>query len=78
MPAPVLCMSLPPPGRLAYPTQTWRLGRNAHASADPAGFDWESRLLCAFLVWYCEPTQPRSKKDKAARPALAFKITEDL
>ena len=36
-------------------TQVWRLGSNIHAGADPVGFDRESRLLCAFLVWCNEP-----------------------
>ena len=46
----------------AAPTQAWRLDRNAHAGADPVGFDRESRLLCPFLVWCCGLIEPRSKK----------------
>jgi len=40
-------------------TQPWRLDRNAHSGADPVGFDRESRLLCAFLI-YCYDSEPCS------------------
>jgi len=60
------------------PTQTWRLDRNAHSGADPVGFDRESRLLCAFLIYCYEIIQPRSKKSKAAKPASAFKMIDGV
>jgi hypothetical protein len=40
----------------------------AHSGADAAGFDRESRLLCAFLIWCYDDIQPRSKSDPAPNP----------
>jgi hypothetical protein len=61
------------------PTQAWRLDRNAHSGADPAGFDRESRLLCAFLVWcYLDEIKPRSKSSKAAKPASSWKMVDGV
>ena len=57
-----------------FPTQTWRLDRNSHSGADPVGFDRESRLLYAFLIYCYELIQPRSKTPKAAKPSSAFKM----
>ena len=42
------------------------------------GFDRESRLLCAFLIYCYEIIQPRSKKSKAAKPASAFKMIDGV
>ena len=43
-------------------TQTWRLDWNAHSGAGAAGFDRESRLLCAFLgTTWGHPPQARQK-----------------
>ena len=39
-------------------TVPWRMDRAAHSGADPAGFDRESRLLCAFLLWCYDVIQP--------------------
>jgi len=50
------------------------LAPNAHSGADPAGFDRESRLLCAFLICCYETIRPRSTKSKAAKPVSAFKV----
>jgi hypothetical protein len=55
-------------------TPAWRTDRAAHSGADPAGFDRESRLLCAFLLWCYEIIQPRSKSDAAANPQSAFNM----
>jgi hypothetical protein len=55
-------------------TPAWRTDRAAHSGADPAGFDRESRLLCAFLLWCYEVIQPRSKSDAAASPQSAFNM----
>ena len=60
------------------PTQSWRLDRNAHSGADAAGFDRESRLLCAFLVWCYDIIQPRSKSSKAAKPASAYQMVDGV
>ena len=59
-------------------TPVWRLDRNAQSGADAVGFDRESRLLCAFLIWCYDLIQPRSKKDKAARPASAYKMVDGV
>ena len=59
-------------------TKPWRLDRNAHSVTGPAGFDRESRLLCAFLVYCLELIQPRSRMSKAAKPASAFKVIDGV
>jgi len=59
-------------------TQPWRLDRNAHSGTNPVGFDRESHLLCAFLVYCYELIQPRSRMPKAAKPASAFKIIDGV
>jgi len=59
-------------------TQPWRLDRNAHSGADPAGFDRESRLLYAFLICCNELVQPRSRMLKAAKPDSAFKMIDGV
>ena len=53
-------------------TSPWRMDRNAHSGADAAGFDRESRLLCAFLIWCYDDIQPRSKSDPAPKPESAY------
>lgn len=55
-------------------TPAWRTDRDANSGLDPAGYDRESRLLCAFLLWCYEIIQPRSKSDAAANPQSAFNM----
>jgi hypothetical protein len=55
-------------------TPAWRTDRAAHSGVDPAGYDRESRLLCAFLLWCYEIIQPRAKTDTAASPQSAFNM----
>jgi hypothetical protein len=59
-------------------TQPWRLDRNAHSGADAAGFDRESRLLCAFLIWCYDLIQPRSKSAAAAKPSSAYQMVDGV
>jgi hypothetical protein len=59
-------------------TQTWRLDRNAHSGADAAGFDRDSRLLCAFLIWFYDLIQPRSKDSPAAKPSSAYQMVDGV
>ena len=49
-----------------------RMDRAAHCGADSIGFERESKLLCAFLIWSYGDIKPRSKSDPAPKPASAF------
>ena len=53
-------------------TSPWRMDRNAHSGADAAGFDRESRLLYAFLIWCYDDIQPRPKAGPAPKPESAY------
>jgi hypothetical protein len=55
-------------------TPAWRMDRLAHSGADPMGFDRETRLQCAFLLWCYALIVPRSKTDDAARPQSAYNM----
>ena len=55
-------------------TPPWRLDRHAHSGADPAGFDRESRLLCAFLIWCYDLIQPRSASSPAPQPQSCYNM----
>ena len=59
-------------------TPPWRLDHNAHSGADAAGFDRESRLLCAFLIWCYDLIQPRSKTAVAAKPSSAYQMVDGV
>ena len=62
----------------APPTNPWRCDRAAHSGADPAGFDRETRLLCAFLIWVYDIIQPRSKTDKSPKPESAYAMVSAI
>ena len=53
-------------------TTPWRMDRAAHSGADPIGFERESKLLCAFLIWSYGDIKPRSLSDPAPKPASAY------
>ena len=59
-------------------TPAWRLDRQAHSGADPAGFDRESMLLCAFLIWCYDIIQPRSKNDPAPKPQSCYNMVSGV
>ena len=48
------------------------MNRAAHSGADPAAYEGECRLLCAFLIWCYDDIQPRSKDSPAPKPESAY------
>ena len=59
---------------LEMKTSPWRTDQPANTGADPAGFQREAKLLCAFLLWVYNRIQPRSKADPAPKPESAYNI----
>jgi hypothetical protein len=59
---------------LEMKTSPWRTDQPANSGADPAGFQREAKLLCAFLLWVYNRIQPRSKADPAPKPESAYNM----
>jgi len=53
-------------------TTPLRMDRAAHCGADPIGFERESKLLCAFLIWSYGDIDPRSNSGPAPKPTSAY------
>ena len=52
----------------------WRMDADAHRGDDPIGFDRETRLLSAFLIYCHGIIQPRSNSSAAAKPSSAYNM----